>query len=187
MWRVGADGFRTVEVAPPDIKHDRRAHEAATRFVALLEADRRLVGMKPADMYQIAESSGIDELRAELDRRLKTRTYTQPPKQALKQPPRPTPGADPTKRALAAGNSGRSEAGQRGFHQPMKLPRLDRYRAVVRSACFQRVEPLLRFGNPRDHDKGQRGPGFPYTLQQRHIAGWFAARKHYIRIQKVSY
>jgi hypothetical protein len=59
-------------MAPLKIKHDQRAHEAATSLVAKLEADRRRVGMKPAEMYEIAESSGIVELRAELDRRLTT-------------------------------------------------------------------------------------------------------------------
>jgi hypothetical protein len=59
-------------MGPLDIKHDQHAHEVATKFVARLEADRKRVGMKPAEMYQIAESSGVVELRAELDRRLKT-------------------------------------------------------------------------------------------------------------------
>jgi hypothetical protein len=58
-------------MAPSELTPDQRAHDEATRIVAQLEADRRRVGMKPTEMYEIAESSGVVELRAELDRRLK--------------------------------------------------------------------------------------------------------------------
>ena len=82
-------------------------------------------------------------------------------------------------------SGGEAGPGQRGFHQPAKLPCLDRFRTVVRRASFERIEPFLRFGNPRDHHERQRGTGFPYMPQQRHIAGRFAARKHNIRIQEL--
>ena len=45
--------------------------EFAKGIVRRLEADRRKAGMKTAEMYEIAESRGVDELRAEIDRRLK--------------------------------------------------------------------------------------------------------------------
>jgi hypothetical protein len=48
-----------------------RREEFAKAIVRRLETDRRKVGMKAGEMYQIAESRGVDELRAEIDRRLK--------------------------------------------------------------------------------------------------------------------
>ena len=50
---------------------DASRREEFAKAIVRLESDRRKVGMKTAEMYQIAESRGIDELRAEIDRRLK--------------------------------------------------------------------------------------------------------------------
>ncbi len=54
--------------------YDRKQEERAHGVVDQMEADRKKVGMKPAEMYRIFETRGIAELRNELDRRLKKRS-----------------------------------------------------------------------------------------------------------------
>jgi hypothetical protein len=65
---------------------------------------------------------------------------------------------------------------------------VDAYRSVLSSSLSRRLQvhrPLPRFGNPRDHDEGQRGSRVPDAPQRRNIVVRFPASKHDIRIQKV--
>ena len=85
--------------------------------------------------------------------------------------------------------SGAIEAGpgQRGFHKPLKLSRLDRRGAVVGRASFKRIKPVARLRNSRDHNEGHPGPRRLDAPQQRQVTDRFAAREHDIRIQELLY
>ena len=54
-----------------EAKDDQRRERSASAFMKRLEADRKKVGMKPAEFFKIAEDQGPLGLRAEIDRRLK--------------------------------------------------------------------------------------------------------------------
>lgn len=56
----------------PETLEVKRREEIANAIVRRLDTDRKKVGMKTAEMYHIAESRGVDDLRAEIDRRLET-------------------------------------------------------------------------------------------------------------------
>jgi hypothetical protein len=58
-------------LGPLEANDARQREQFAKAIVRRLDTDRKKAGMKTAEMYQIAESRGVEELRAEIDRRLK--------------------------------------------------------------------------------------------------------------------
>ncbi len=54
-----------------ETKDSRLREQSARSLMAWIEVDRKTVGMKPKEMYTIFESRGIEEVVAEITRRLK--------------------------------------------------------------------------------------------------------------------